>query len=57
VRLRKVERVEHWEELDHQSLRGASRLLLLLADHALAVVVEVGLQPLERAEVFVALGH
>ena len=59
VRGRELERtlevVEHRHELAHQPLVGARGQLLLVARHPLAVVVELGLQPLERVEVLVAL--
>ena len=50
-----LEVVEHRHELLDQPLVGARGQLLLVARHPLAVVVELGLQPLERVEVLVAL--
>src|SRR5439155_9873903 len=49
--------VEHGDELPHQPLVGARGQLLLVARHPLAVVVELGLQALERVEVLVALAR
>src|SRR6185437_6616691 len=59
VRRRELERtleiVEHRNELAHQPLVGARGQLTLVARNPLAVVVELGLQPLERVEIVVAL--
>ena len=55
--LGQVERVEHRQQLVHQVLRGAGRLLLLLAGDPLAVVLEVGLGALEREQVLVPLAR
>src|SRR4051812_1238649 len=52
---RTLEVVEHRYELLHQPLVGARGQLLLVARNPLAVVVELGLQPLQRVEVVVAL--
>src|SRR4051812_49509532 len=52
-----VERVEDREELLHQALGGALEVFGLLLDDALLVVLEVGLQPLQRIEVVVALAR
>ena len=52
---RALEVVEHRHELLDEPLVGARGQLLLVARHPLAVVVELGLQPLQRVEVLVAL--
>ena len=52
---RALEIVEHGHEFLHEALVGARGQLLLVARHPLAVVVELGLQPLERVEVLVTL--
>ncbi len=52
---RTLEVVEDRDELLDEPLVGARGQLLLVARHPLAVVVELGLQPLERVEVLVAL--
>src|SRR5262249_10255014 len=55
VRDRALEVVEHRHELLDQPLVGARGQLLLVARNPLAVVVELGLQPLQRVEILVAL--
>src|SRR5690348_369295 len=52
-----LEIVEHRDELTHQPLVGARGQLLLVARHPLAVVVELGLQTLQRVEVLVTLAR
>ena len=52
---RTLEIVEDGHELADQPLVGARGQLLLVARHPLAVVVELGLQTLERVEILVAL--
>src|SRR5262249_26087228 len=52
---RALEVVEHRHELLDEPLVGARGQLLLVARHPLAVVVELGLQPLQGIEVVVAL--
>ena len=52
---RALEVVEHRQQLVHEPLRGARGQLALLARRALAVVVELRLEALERVEVLVAL--
>src|SRR5205085_11861725 len=52
---RALEIVEHGHELLDEPLVGARGQLLLVARHPLAVVVELGLQALQRIEVVVAL--
>ena len=54
---RPLEVVEHRQQLLDEPLGGARDELLLLARDPLAVVVELGLQPLERVEVLVALAR
>ena len=53
---RPLEVVEHGQELRDEPLGGPGREGLLVADRALAVVVEVGREPLQGGEVLVALG-
>jgi hypothetical protein len=53
--LGQVERVEDGQQLVHQPLGGAGRLLFLAPRDLLAVVLEVGLGALQRAQVLVAL--
>ena len=55
VRGGEVERVEHREQPHAETLGGVLQELGLLAQRALAEVVEVGLQAAERVEVLVAL--
>ena len=55
MRERALEVVEDRDELLHEPLVGARGQLLLVARHPLAVVVELGLQALERVEILVAL--
>ena len=50
LRERAVERVEHGEELLHEPLGGAVDERGLLAQHALAVVLEVGLHTTQRVD-------
>ena len=52
---RELERVEHREQLLHQALGGPVDERGLLLDHALAVVLELGLHAPERVEVLVPL--
>ena len=52
---RAVERVEHREQLLDEPLGGALDERGLLAQHALAVVLEVGLHPPQRVDELVAL--
>ena len=54
---RAVERVEHREEVLDQPLGGALDERRLLAQHALAVVLEVGLDPAQRVDELVALAR
>ncbi len=54
----RFQRVEHREQAETQSFGRVLQELCLLAQGALAEVVEVGLQALQRVEVLVALrGH
>src|SRR5487761_2303052 len=53
VRQGQVEGVEHRQQLGREVARGARRGVLGGAHHALAVVLEVRLEPLERVEVLV----
>ena len=53
---RGVARVEHRQQRDDQRLGGALAGLGLGLGRALAVVVELGLQTLQRVAVLVALG-
>ena len=47
--------VEHREQVGDQALGGPLGQLVLLLEHSLAVVLEVGLEPPELVEVVVAL--
>ena len=53
---RPLEIVEHRQQLRHEPLRGPRGESVLVAQRALAVVVEVGREPLEIGEVLVPLG-
>ena len=55
VRERELEAVEHREQLLDDAFARALDEHGLLAQHALAVVLEVGLQPLRRLEQIVTL--
>ncbi len=55
--LGQVEGVEDGQQFVHEFRGGASRLLLLAPDDLLAVVLEVGLGELERAQVLVPLAR
>ena len=52
---RHLERVQHGQQLVDQSFAGPVGRRVLIALHALAVVLEVGLQPAERVEELVTL--
>ena len=52
---RALEVVEHGQELRDEPLGGAGGERLLVAQRPLAVVVEVGREPLQVGEVLVAL--
>src|SRR5919198_1100171 len=54
---RALEVVQHGQELAHESLGRPNRARRFVARGPLAVVVELGLQPLERVEVLVALAR
>ena len=53
---RALEVVEHGQQLRDEALGGPGREGLLVAERALAVVVEVGREPLQGGEILVALG-
>ena len=55
VAARQVDGVEHGQQLHDQRLAGPLEVLGLLADHALLVVLELGLHAAEGVEVLVAL--
>jgi hypothetical protein len=52
---RTLEVVEHRQQLLDQPLRGARDQIALIARDPLAVVLELGLETLERVEILVAL--
>ena len=54
---RALEVVDHRQQLLDEPLRGARDQICLVARDPLAVVVELGLQPLERVEVLVPLAR